>query len=611
MTDRADPLFAASAASARSAGAPRHFGRYQLLRLIGKSARSMVWLATDSRTGHDVMLAIPRVQPAHSNQAERWHQAVRRAARLDHPHLATVVEVGEQDRWPYVVYERDECATLAEMLTVKGMEAADAARWASQALQGLAFAHDAGMSHGDIQPFMCLISDQGTLRWMGLELACLAPPLGTPEGAVAVPSGVPAGLHAQRDAAQRDVLAFGLLLHQALTGLAPLGEPDLTKVVERLPPFGRDIVRMPWSVPRPVPEPLRAIVNRATDRQERQRYRNARTLQSALEGWLQSEASQGGGPLALLLDRLRSVGVLPALPGAAERAARLALMERERTSELADIVLQDPALAFDLLRMVNTAEVQGAQVAGSGPVLTVRRAIAMVGLSGVRRSALSLRSWPGPMASGAAAELQRLIDHCKRIGLIAKQLRPAGYDEEVVYLLALLQNLGRLVVQYHFPEESQQILRLMQPAQSNEAGKADEPGMSAEAASFAVLGVDTEAIGSAVARQMGFDDSIQQMIRRLPEGTGARLGADDADLLRATASCANEIGDVLVQAANSRAGAKRQEALVRIVQRYGRLLGIGIDDIQEAIKASGLPATTGEQANARSNAGRAHATAAS
>ena len=51
-------------------------------------------------------------------------------------------------------------------------------------------------------------------------------------------------------------------------------------VVGRLPPFGHEIVRLPWTTPHPIAEPLRAIVNRATDRQERQRYRSARTLRA-------------------------------------------------------------------------------------------------------------------------------------------------------------------------------------------------------------------------------------------------------------------------------------------------------------------------------------------
>jgi non-specific serine/threonine protein kinase len=333
-----------------------------------------------------------------------------------------------------------------------------------------------------------------------------------------------------------------------------------------------------------VPEPLRAIVNRATDRQERQRYRNARTLAGALDGWLRSDAALGGGPLALLADRLRVAGALPSQPGAADRAARLALMDRRHTAELAEIVLEDVALAFELLRAVNSAQVRGGQVSGNGAVLTVRRAIAMLGLDGVRRAALALRPWPGPLDEAGAAALEQVIARVKRAGRIAFDLRPPGYDGEVVYLIALLQNLGRLVVHYHFPDEAQQIRRLMQPAPPARAGDAEEPGMGEADAAFAVLGTDIEGLGLAVARLWGLDDDVLAMVRPLPLATLPRSADGDGDLLRAAASCGNEVLDALALPATRQA-----LALNRVVQRYGRMLGFGARELQAAIQGQPRP----------------------
>ena len=358
----------------------------------------------------------------------------------------------------------------------------------------------------------------------------------------------------------------------------PLDQPHPAKAPQRLPPLRREILRLPFNTPRPVPEALRVIINRATDRQERQRYRNARTLGRALEGWLQVDSGNQGGPLALLLDRMRIVGVLPASPGAAERAARLAMMDKNRTDELAAVLLDDIALAFELLRAVNTAQLRGGQVSGNGPVLTVRRAIAMLGLDGVRRVALALREWPGPLADGAAAELQRAMGRARRAGRAAVALRPPGYDGEVVYLVALLQNLGRLVVQYHLPDEALQIGRLMQSA-SNEQGQGEEPGMSEEAAAMAVLGVDLEAIASAVARWWGFDDSVLHMMRRHSTAAGVRLPESDHESLRISASCANEAIDALALPA-----ARVAHALQSVAQRYARVLNLSLRDLQAALQ---------------------------
>jgi eukaryotic-like serine/threonine-protein kinase len=547
----------------------------QLLKLLGKSERTMAWRVADPRSGQELMLVLPRVQPGDAAALERWNQTIRQVSRLNHPQLAAVVESGVQDGWPYVAYDPRDSATVTERLPSRGLPGLEAAGWATQALQGLAYAHEAGLSHHDLQPHLVLVTDSGQVRVAGLGVACDMVAAGT--GATPTETGA---LRTQRDAAERDVLACGLLLHSLLTGQPALEEPDFGRVIARMPPLGREIVRLPWTTGQPVPEPLRAIVNRATDRQERQRYRNARTLLRALEGWQNTESSTGGGPLALLADKLRTAGVMPASPGGAERAARVALMERERTIELAEAVLEDLALSFELLRLVNSAQVRGAQISGSGPVLTVRRAIAMLGMDGVRRAALALRPWPGPLNEAGAADLQRLIDRCKRAGRVALVLRPAGYDAEVVYLITLLQNLGRLVVNYHFADEAQQIRRLMQPAPSPREGEPDDPGMSEEGAAYAVLGADIEAIGSAVARHWGLDDGVLAMVRRQPAATSPRAPDNDDELLRLLGSCANEAVDALAQPAPRVAA-----ALTRVVSRYGRQFNFGVRELQAALQA--------------------------
>lgn len=561
--------------------AVRQFGRFALQRLLGKSARSMAWQVGDPRGGDDLVLLLPRNMPADEAGLERWMQRTRKAARLDHPHLAVPVDIGVHDGWPFVAYELGERATLADRVGKQGLPAAEAAALADRLLQALAYAHDAGVVHRDVQAFAVLVNDRGLPQLMGLEATCIEAGDGEHDGGSRL---------AQRAAAEADVLQTGVLMHLLLTGHPALDEPDAGKVAERLPPQGREIVRLAFATPRPVPEALRVIVNRATDRQERQRYRSARTLARALEGWLQVDSAKEAGALSLVLDRIRSAGVLPASPGSAERAARLALMERGRTDELAGVLLDDVALSFELLRAVNTAQLRSGQVSGAGPVLTVRRSIAMIGLDGVRRVALALRPWPGPLGEAAAEELSRALHRARRAARVAVAVRPAGYDGEVVQLIALLQNLGRLVVQYHLPDEAQQIRRLMQPA-PGEDGQAEEPGMGEEAASMAVLGVDLESIGVAVARWWGLDDSVVHMMRRHPLSTPVRMPESDDEQLRAAASCANETLDAL-----GRPPARVAHALQQVAQRYGRALSLTLKDLQAALQPSvaASPAAAGE-----------------
>ncbi len=561
------------------ARAAHRFGRFRLLALVGKSRRTMAWRVQAWDGGPPLLLVLPRELPGRADQLQAWQAAVRRTGRLKHPRLAALVEVDSVGAWPYAVYGLGELQPLVERLRNADPPPAEAARLIAAAAEALACLHDGGLAHEDLQPHLVLVGNADELQLVGAAA-----------GGAAIDDAAPATLThadalqlpAQRAAARDDVLALGLLLHRLLAGEAALGDDDIGQQIERLPPRGGETVRLPWNSARPIPEVLRAIANRATDRQPRQRYPSARSLQRALLGWLSADDAAAGGPIAWVLDRLHAVGTLPAEPGAAERVLRLALMDRERTHELAAVVLQDLALTFELLRWVNSAKLRELQVVGHGPVLTVRRAIALIGLEGVRRAATGLRDWPGPLAADAALELQRTITRARRVAGWARALRPAGFDAEVVGLLALLQNLGRMVAAYHLPEDLQQIQRLMRAEPA--ADGALQPGMDEQAAAFAVLGCDLQMLGLAVLRHWGFDEAVLTMLRRLPLGTVPRGADTDEALLRAVASCANECDEAI-----ELPRARRRLALRRVAQRYARLLKITARDLERLVGLSPSP----------------------
>ncbi|MDB5818220.1 MAG: hypothetical protein JWQ11_1860, partial [Rhizobacter sp.] len=590
ITSMSAPVVPTSVATSAKSVPVRHFGRFELRLLLGKSARSMSWLVSDPAGGRELMLSMPRVQPADEPALALWLDTARRAQRLDHPRLAPVVEVDVHEHWPYIACERGSLQTLAERIAVSKPSPTEAVDWSCDALLGLAFAHESGVAHHDLQPYNLLVDDNGKVAVMAFASA-MAPPLLDLQGGVVQPGD----LQAHRMSAERDLLSLGVLMHRLLAGEPALEEPDIGRVIERLQPAGRESLRLPWTTPHPVPEPLRIIVNRSTDRHQRLRYLSARTMLRALDGWREAASHDTGGPLGLLLDRLRSVGTLPALPGIDARVARLVSMETQRTDEIAKVILADMALSFELLRNINSAQVQGTQVSGNGPVLTIRRAVALLGVNGLKQAAAGLRSWPGPLSETAAASLDKVMQEVRLAGFLAQLLRPAGYDPEVVYLIALMQNLGRLLTTYHFPDDAEQIAALMRPQPvvsqasngsatsatgSTSTDSADAAGMSQDAASYAVMGIDIDTLALAVVKQWGMNEDVIHMVRRLPLDRPVRAADSDADLLRAAASCGNEMVDVV-----SRLTAVQQAAAMsNIANRYHRLLGVSARDLADALQ---------------------------
>ena len=179
-------------------------------------------------------------------------------------------------------------------------------------------------------------------------------------------------------------------------------------------------------------------------------------------------------------------------------------------------------------------------------MLTLRRVVALIGVDGVRAAANSLRVWPGPLDDDGATALHAAIDRVRLAGHLAQALRPAGYDAR--------GRLPRRGAAEPRPADAALPLRRRgradPPADAAVAGAprraepAEQPGLDEDAAAYAVLGVDIEAFGIAVARHWGLGDEMLHMIRRLPVDAPVRKPDGDADLLRIVASAANEIVDV-------------------------------------------------------------------
>lgn len=556
-------------ATAVSPGAVTRLGRFQLLRVVGRSAQSVLWLAVEDGLDQELWLAVAVQSLPTPSALQPWRETAGRAARTRHPGLAEVHDLGSEGLTPWICYRRGEGVTLAELLGgASGLSPRDALRGLPQVLQALAVAHDGALVHGDLQPWSLVRDAQDRWSLLGLGLSFQAQALVELDRAS----------DERQRAVDHDLLCFGLCLHWALCGRPALAEPDVGVAAARLPPRGQESVRLPWREDLRLDEALRTLVDRATARQLRQRYGNARTFEQALEAWLRGQ----GGPdlLPVLLDRVRQGGLLPARLRQSRLLDRLeVLAPTARLEQLADQVIEDESLTLELLRLANLAGQRGSLGEGSGTILTLRRAVALIGTDGVRRATRGLRPWPGQLDAEAAQALESALHQVRQAGALARALRPAGYDAELVSLLVLLQSIGHLVLLHHLPGPMQQVRRLMQAGDGADGEPVRAP-MGERAAALAVLGFEIDQVGQALLRAWGFDAAALWMARPLPADTPPPRRDRDVDLLRATASCALEL-----VAHEGQPWAQQVQGVRRIEQRYGRLLGVDESALLQALGA--------------------------
>jgi serine/threonine protein kinase len=203
-------------------------GRYQLGALLGSGGMCEVRAARDLRLQRDV--AVKTLRPdlaAHPEVRRRFEGEGRAAARLCHPNVVSVYDVGEHDGVPYLVMERVAGPSLAEEMGKGPMEPERVRRLAADVLEALGAAHAAGIVHRDIKPANVLLTADGTAKVADFGIAqAVDDGTGGDPTDVGQLVGTAAYMAPERLAGHpaipaSDLYSVAVLLHEALTGRRP------------------------------------------------------------------------------------------------------------------------------------------------------------------------------------------------------------------------------------------------------------------------------------------------------------------------------------------------------------------------------------------------------
>lgn len=561
---------------------PAVLGRFRLLRQIGKGAQATVWLAHDPRLDREVALKI-LLAGAELANVEAWLDEARAVSRLTHPNIVPVFEADMQGGQAYLVFEYVAGPTLAERLrNGPPLRPRDAVELMLGVLDGLQTAHAAGVVHRDLKPSNILLDAKGRARVMDFGIAARLADASKPQGIVGTPGYIsPEAARGEAPCAQMDVFAAAVMLGELLSGQRLNADPDPWRAVRRV--IEQELT-LPTGLNAEVDDALRALVQRGLARDAAQRWPTAKAFHDALDEWLHpavapaGEAGQAGdsATLEFLLRRMRHKTDFPAMSDSVSRIQRLTLSENESITSLSNEILKDVALTHKLLRLVNTVQFSHA---GGGSISTVSRAAALIGFAGIRNLALSLILLERMENKAHAQLLREEFLRSLMAGSLARELCLVQRENEESFLAAMFQNLGRLLTEFYFPEEAQQVRRITRPerrAGSDSAGPA--PPVSEAMASARVLGLSYEQLGLGVAKQWGLPDSLQRSMRRPDGDVPTRLQDNPAERQRWLARAANEISDAILMSEPAEAHAK----LKVMAQRYSRVLGVPVESFVAA-----------------------------
>ena len=213
---------------------------YRIVEPIGAGGMGAVYKAYDNKLQR--IVAIKLLPPEYVSQQDRrrrFFQEARAASALNHPHILTIYEVGEDDGSPYIAMEYVEGETLRQKIK-QGLQIKEILDIAIQIAAGLARAHELGIIHRDLKPENLMLSRDGYAKILDFGLAKLVAErdralvadseqktlirgVETQSGTLmgTVNYMAPEQLLGQRVDRRCDVFSFGVVLCEMLTGIAP------------------------------------------------------------------------------------------------------------------------------------------------------------------------------------------------------------------------------------------------------------------------------------------------------------------------------------------------------------------------------------------------------
>ncbi|HEY4459535.1 MAG TPA: serine/threonine-protein kinase [Pseudonocardiaceae bacterium] len=195
-------------------------GRYELGALIGRGGMADVYRAHDRRLDRAVAVKIFRSHtdlPVH----QRFDDEAHALARLAHPGLVSIYDVGTVDDHPFLVMELIDGTSVQSRLLSGPLSFEDTLRAGGMLADALAHAHERGVVHRDIKPANIMLDREGTahLTDFGIALLTGAPRLTGANQVVGTPAYfAPEQLSGEEVGPAADVYALGLVLLECLTG---------------------------------------------------------------------------------------------------------------------------------------------------------------------------------------------------------------------------------------------------------------------------------------------------------------------------------------------------------------------------------------------------------
>jgi serine/threonine protein kinase len=272
-------------------------GPYRVLKVLGAGAMGVVFQAEDPHLRRLVALKVMRPSLAASAEFhQRFLREARLAAAIEHEHIVTVYQVGEDRGVPFLAMQLLHGMTLEDRLARAGgrLPLPEVMRVGREIAEGLAAAHAGGLVHRDIKPANVWLEEgRGRVRIVDFGLARGTEPDAQFSQAGTV-IGTPAYMAPEQATAAAvdarcDLFSLGAVLYRAATGKSPFGDGDTLSILSAL---ATRTPAPPHKIVSSLPRMFSGLVMRLLAKDPADRPQSAREVVEAIEALERGEAAQ-------------------------------------------------------------------------------------------------------------------------------------------------------------------------------------------------------------------------------------------------------------------------------------------------------------------------------
>ena len=258
--------------------------RYEIIRSIGEGGMANVYLGYDTILDRNVAIKVLRGDLANDEKfVRRFQREALSASSLAHPNIVEMYDVGEDDGTYYIVMEYVDGKTLKQLLKKRGtLTLSEAIDIMSQLTDGMAHAHDSYIIHRDLKPQNIMIKDDGQIKItdFGNAMALNSKQLTQTNSVMGSVHYLPPEQASGKGCTiKSDIYSMGIIFYELLTGSLPFRGDNAVEIAlkhmrEPLPSLREENPAIPQSVEN--------IIRRATAKNPKNRYENARSMHEDL-----------------------------------------------------------------------------------------------------------------------------------------------------------------------------------------------------------------------------------------------------------------------------------------------------------------------------------------